>query len=54
MCEHGELVQFVTQEGVKAGHGADVSSWTGPAIKLAVEKTKVFEARQRRREKAVA
>jgi hypothetical protein len=57
LCAKGMLVQHVTQEGVKAGHGADLSSWTGPAIALAVEQTKAFEGTVRRpkaEQKAVA
>jgi hypothetical protein len=57
ICAAGALVQYITQEGVKAGHGADLASWTGPAISFAVEQTKAFEAGLRRtksEQKAVA
>jgi hypothetical protein len=57
LCQGGELLAFVTQAGVKAGHGPDLSTWTGPAIALAVEQTKGFEAEARKRSagsKAVA
>ena len=43
LCPHGALMQYVIQEGVKAGHAADLSSWEGPAIELAIERTKAFE-----------
>jgi hypothetical protein len=57
LCSQGALVQYVTQEGVKAGHGVDLSSWTETAIQLAIEYTKVFEITCRKRkmeQKAVA
>jgi len=47
--ENGALIQHVTQEGVKAGHGADLNSWTGPAIEFAVETTRAFELSRRQR-----
>ena len=56
-CAAGALLQHVTQEGIKAGFGADLSSWTGPAIQLAVEQTKMFDAALQQRkpeQKAVA
>ena len=43
-CAKGALLKHVQQKGLTAGHTADLSSWTGPAIQLAVEQTKVFEA----------
>jgi hypothetical protein len=48
VCRPGELVQHVVQAGVKAGHDADLSTWSGPAIQLAIEQTKAFEAAQRK------
>lgn len=55
ICEPGALVQHVTQEGVKAGYGADLTSWSSAAIEFAVEATRQFEASQRKRmQKAVA
>jgi hypothetical protein len=33
---------------VKAGFERDLSTWTGPAIQVAVEETKAFEARLRK------
>jgi hypothetical protein len=44
----GALLRHVTEAGVKAGHGADLATWTGPAFALAAEETKAFEARARR------
>jgi hypothetical protein len=48
VCRAGELVQHVVQAGVKAGYDADLATWAGPAIALAVEETKAFEAQRRR------
>ena len=48
VCDPGDLVKHVVQAGVKAGHGADLASWSGPAIQLAVEQTKAFEASHRK------
>ena len=45
VCQVGELLAHVTQSGVKAGFGADLSQWTGPAIELAVRETKAFKTR---------
>lgn len=47
VCGAGELVKHVVQAGVKAGYEADLATWSGPAISLAVEETKVFETRAR-------
>jgi hypothetical protein len=47
LCPAGALVQHVVQAGVKAGHGPDLASWSGPAIALAVEETRTFEAQVR-------
>jgi Rad52/22 family double-strand break repair protein len=58
LCPKGALVQHVLQAGVKAGFGADIGSWNGPAITLAVEETRRFDAQlkqqPRPQEKAVA
>jgi len=57
LCPRGALIQYVTREGVKAGHGADLSSWAAAAIELAIEQTKVFEntiRKERSQHKAVA
>lgn len=53
MCQAGELVKHVVQAGTKAGYDADLATWSGAAIALAVEETKVFEtqARQRRQDR---
>ncbi len=48
VCARGALVEHVTQAGVKAGHGADLTAWTGPAFTLAAEETRRFEARARK------
>ncbi len=45
----GALMQHVTQEGMKAGYGADLAAWCGAAIEFAVNATRTFEANQRRR-----
>jgi Rad52/22 family double-strand break repair protein len=45
LCPVGALLTHVTQAGVKAGFGADISPWSGPAIELAVTETKAFKAR---------
>jgi len=47
LCAAGELVKHVVAAGVKAGHDSDLSTWTGSAIALSVEETRVFEARCR-------
>ena len=44
ICPAGELVKYVVQAGVKAGHGADITRWTGTAIELAADETKKFLA----------
>jgi hypothetical protein len=51
VCRQGDLVKHVVQAGVKAGHDSDLATWSGPAIVLAVEETKAFEARARERAK---
>ncbi len=47
VCRPGDLIKHVVQAGVKAGHPADLGAWDGPAIQLAVEETKRFEASRR-------
>jgi hypothetical protein len=56
VCEAGALVKHIVSAGVKAGFDPDLSTWTGPAIALAVEETKAFEtaARQCHGEQKVA
>jgi hypothetical protein len=50
VCQAGDLLKHIVQAGVKAGYDADLTTWTGPAIALAVEETKSFEAGARRRQ----
>ena len=38
-------IKHVVSAGVKAGFNADLASWTGPAIALAVDETRAFESR---------
>jgi hypothetical protein len=51
-CEAGALVKHVVEAGVKAGFERDLATWSGPAILLAVEETKAFEARSRKAPKS--
>jgi hypothetical protein len=44
LCPIGALLAHVTQAGVKAGFGADLTQWAGPAIELAVAETRAFKA----------
>lgn len=43
-CGLGALLSHVSQAGVKAGFGDDITRWTGPAIQFAVDTVKTFEA----------
>lgn len=43
-CEAGELLDAVITAGVQAGHSSALSRWTGPAIDLAIEAVREFEA----------
>lgn len=52
LCQAGELVAHVLHVGQKAGHPDYLSAWSGPAIQLAVDATKGFEAAARARGKA--
>jgi len=45
LCRIGDLLAHVTQAGVKAGFGADLNRWDGPAIELAVAETRAFKSR---------
>jgi hypothetical protein len=45
LCPVGALLAHVTQAGVKAGFGADLSQWAGSAIELAVAETRAFKSR---------
>lgn len=47
LCKPGELVAHVLAAGEKAGHPQDLTGWTGPAISLAVDETRKFEAQRR-------
>ncbi len=47
ICQTGDLLAHVMRAGVEAGHGDHMSSWTGPAILLAVEEAKAFETQAR-------
>jgi hypothetical protein len=49
LCLPGELVKHVVSLGVKAGYGTDLTAWSSPAIDLAVEQTKAFEADARQK-----
>jgi hypothetical protein len=41
--QKGDLLKHIIQAGVRAGYGADLTAWTGPAIRLAVNETRAFE-----------
>ncbi len=43
-CGLGALLSHVSQAGVKAGFGDDITRWTGPAIQFAVDTVKTFAA----------
>jgi len=45
LCQIGDLLAHVTQAGVKAGYGANLSEWGKPAIELAVAETRAFKSR---------
>src|SRR5262249_36079007 len=47
LCAPGDLVKHVLAAGTKAGYDADLTTWSGPAILLAVEETRSFEAKLR-------
>lgn len=49
LCRTGELLRHVARAGAKAGFGEDLTAWAGPAIVLAVEETRAFEARLRQK-----
>jgi hypothetical protein len=48
LCKQGDLVKHVVQVGVQAGFEPDLATWSGPAILLAVEEARGFEARVRK------
>lgn len=47
LCQPGELVKHIVSVGTRAGYDPDLATWSGPAIDLAVEETKAFEASTR-------
>ncbi|MGH7226293.1 MAG: Rad52/Rad22 family DNA repair protein, partial [Gemmataceae bacterium] len=47
VCQAGELVKHIVQAGVKSGYEADLATWSGSAIVLAVEEARAFESRLR-------
>lgn len=49
VCEAGALVKHIVAAGTKAGFDADLATWSGPAILLAVEETRAFEAQARQK-----
>lgn len=49
VCEAGELVKFVVEAGKQKGYEGDLATWSGDAIKLAIEQTKAFEAHKRKK-----
>jgi hypothetical protein len=55
LCKGGDLVKHIVAAGEKAGYEKDLATWSGPAIQLAIDETKTFEARLRQpRQKEVA
>jgi hypothetical protein len=50
VCKPGDLLAHVAAAGKQAGYDPDLSAWSGPAIALAVEETKAFEARCRKQQ----
>jgi hypothetical protein len=44
VCAKGALLRHVSGAGHAAGYGHDLAKWKGPAIDLAIEETKLFEA----------
>lgn len=47
LCQPGDLVKHIVGVGVQAGHDPDLAAWSGSAIELAAEETRLFEARAR-------
>jgi hypothetical protein len=52
VCKPGELVKHVVTAGTAKGYEPDLSTWAGPAILLAVEETRNFEAKARQQASA--
>jgi hypothetical protein len=48
LCTVGALLSHVAQAGAEAGYGEDITTWSGPAISLAVDAVKEFEANLRK------
>ena len=42
VCKPGELVKHIVAAGQKAGYEGDLSSWSGAAIRLAIDETRAF------------
>jgi hypothetical protein len=47
LCVQGELIKYIVQAGIKAGHEADLATWDASGITLAVQEAKRFEAQAR-------
>ncbi len=47
LCNPGELFSRITDVGVKAGHGADLTQWNETGVRMAVDLVKRFEADRR-------
>src|SRR5262249_31838091 len=49
LCQQGDLGKHGVPAGAQAGYESDLATWSGPAIALAVEQTKAFEAQLRQK-----
>jgi hypothetical protein len=49
LCAAGDLVKHIVAAGKQAGYAPDLTTWSGPAIRLAVEETRAFEGRARQK-----
>ncbi len=47
LCKEGDLVKHVVAAGVQKGLEKDLASWAGPAIQLAIDEVRAFEARHK-------
>lgn len=54
ICKPGDLIKHIVAAGVRAGFDKDLTTWTGPAIDLAIEQTRAFETMHRTPKKVVA
>jgi hypothetical protein len=52
MCPRGALLNHVVDLGLRAGFTANLTEWSGPAIRLAVDAVKGFEQTLRSSEKS--